>query len=169
MVEKKSSNRWQEEHEALLLRTCSIPENKPIGGESDGQMVYANDVWGRIHEQFMQQLPAVNERLREKRTTIPRVEFDKEALRRRFRQFNERYQQVNSKIGVYIRPPPGSTGSCSDGQPPEDKCALARAEWHLWQDYHEAFGLCARVRPDAGLQSMQVWKPPGASDKAANS
>ena len=36
--------------EDLLFEICSQPANKPIGGESDGQMCKAKDLWLAVHD-----------------------------------------------------------------------------------------------------------------------
>jgi hypothetical protein len=161
-TEKKCSNRWRDEHESLLLRICSKPDNKPIGGSTDGKMAYAKELWQRIHSEFMAELPQLNTALECKRHSLPRSEFTPDDLHRRFASWNKQYQAVCSKFDIRIRDKPGATGSGSEGVLP-DKHAEAVGEWHLWAGYHEAFGLCARVRADAGSESMLAWQPAGTN------
>jgi hypothetical protein len=155
--DKRSSNRWRDEHESLLLRICTKSENRPIGGPTDGKMAYAKELWQRIHVEFMAELPQLNSTLQSKRNSMPRSEFSPEDLQRRFVTWNKMYQSVSQKFDIRIRDKPGATGSAASGVMP-DKHANAVADWHLWAEYHEAFGLCARVRTDAGSESMPAWQ-----------
>jgi hypothetical protein len=67
---------------------------------------------------------------------------------------------VCQKFVIRIRDKPGATGSAASGEM-IDKHAKAVTEWHRLAEYHEAFGLCAGVRTDAGNESMPAWQTPG--------
>jgi hypothetical protein len=122
-------------------------------------MSYAKELWQRVHIEFMAELPHLNSTLQSKRNSMPRNEFTPEDLHRRLATWNKTYQDVCQKFDIRIRDKPGATGSAASGVM-VDKHAKAVTEWHLWAEFHEAFGLCARVRTDVGSESMPVWQPP---------
>jgi hypothetical protein len=82
--DKKTSNRWRDEHESLPLQICSKSEDRTIGGPTDGKMACAKELWQRVHVEFMADLPRLNSTLVSKRSSLPRTEFSPDDLHRRF-------------------------------------------------------------------------------------
>jgi hypothetical protein len=157
-----TSSRWRLEQEQLLLDILSEQELKPIGGESDGRVVYSAELWAEIHRRFIAQLPAVNATLPNTRAGMPRDSFKVEDLKRRFASWAKQYLHVRQELGIVLRPQKGGTGQGCSGTPPADKFVAANLKWVLFQAYHDAFGLCARNRTELAVESQQVWKPSAA-------
>jgi hypothetical protein len=166
-VSSKGSRKWHPDQERLLFECLIRPEFKPIGGDGDGVMERKVEArWMPLLEYFEKENGKLAERLSTACGLRPKLDFDVKILQRKWQTFKELYARLKKECRVGRHQQQGETGAAAEGQPATAQAAIdsATKRWHLFGEFHSAFGEVQRLRDDTFEETLSPYKPPAAGD-----